>query len=408
MQANWKRNVTLFLASQAISLFGSALVQLAITWYITLTTQSGSMMTISIICGFLPTLFVSPFAGVWADRFDRKLLIIVADSMIALCTLILAILFMTGYDSVWLLFVALAIRSLGAGIQMPAVGAFLPQFVPQELLTKVNALNGTIQSTMTLLSPMLSAALLTVASIEAIFFVDVVTAALAVTIMLAFLKVPAHERSQEKLPVGYFADLREGIAYIKKRDFLKAYFFFNALFFIFMGPAAFLTPLQVARSYGEEVWRLSAIEVGFSLGMMVGGVLMAWWGGFTNRLHSMALANFTFGLCTVVLGIPPVFGIYVALMGVIGIIVPMFNTPATVLLQERVEDAYLGRIFGVNTMIASSLMPLSMLVYGPLADIIPVERLLIITGTLLVIQSLLMQANRALRRAGEPLTPAPQ
>ena len=187
-----ERNVTLFLASQAISLFGSALVQLAITWYITLTTQSGSMMTISIVCGFLPTLFVSPFAGVWADRFDRKLLIVVADSLIALCTLILAILFFMGYDSVWLLFVASAIRSLGAGIQMPAVGAFLPQFVPQEMLTKVNAINGTIQSTMTLLSPMLSAALLTVASIEAIFFVDVVTAALAVTILLGFLRVPTH------------------------------------------------------------------------------------------------------------------------------------------------------------------------------------------------------------------------
>ena len=137
-----------------------------------------------------------------------------------------------------------------------------------------------------------------------------------------------------------------------------------------MGPMAFLTPLQVARSFGEEVWRLSAIEVGFSLGMMLGGMLIAWWGGFPNKVHSMVLANLTFGLCTVVLGIPPAFGIYVLLMGVVGVVVPMFNTPATVLLQEKVEDAFLGRIFGVNTMIASSLMPLSMLVYGPLADVI--------------------------------------
>ena len=147
--------------------------------------QSGSMMTLSIICGFLPTLFVSPFAGVWADRYDRKVLIVLADSLIALCTLILAVLFLAGFKFVWLLFVASAIRSLGQ--ESNACGSMiLPQFVPQENLTKVNAINRTIQSSMTLLSPMLSATLLTVASIEAIFFIDVVTAAIAIAILLAF------------------------------------------------------------------------------------------------------------------------------------------------------------------------------------------------------------------------------
>lgn len=407
MQADWKRHAALFLASQAVSLFGSALVQLAITWHITLTTQSGAMMTLSIICGFLPTLIVSPFAGVWADRYDRKLLIAAADSAIALCTLILAVLFLSGYDAIWLLFVASAIRSLGSGIQMPAVNAFLPQFVPQERLTRVNAIMGMIQSTMTLLSPMLSAALLTVASIEAVFFVDVVTAAIAVTILLTFLHVPAHEGAQPSQRLSYFADLRAGIAYTAQHDYLKAFFLFNAIFFIFLGPMAFLTPLQVARSFGDEVWRLSAIEVGFSLGMLLGGVLMASWGGFTNRLHNMALANFINGVCAVILGLPPAFSMYVVLMGVVGVIIPMFNTPATVMLQERVDGAYLGRIFGINSMIASSLMPLSMLVYGPLADIIPVERLLVITGSALIVQSVFMFTNRALREAGKPVAAQP-
>src|SRR5690554_4174095 len=91
MNTNWKKNIILFLTSQTISLFGTSLVQYAIMWHITLTTQSGVMMTIAIICGFLPTFFLSPFAGVWADRFNRKLLIILSDSMIALTTLVLAI-----------------------------------------------------------------------------------------------------------------------------------------------------------------------------------------------------------------------------------------------------------------------------------------------------------------------------
>ena len=94
---NWKRNIVLFLGSQTISLFGSALVQFAILWHITLETKSGIMMMLYILCGFVPTFLLSPFAGVWADRFNRKLLIAGADMLIAVSTLALAILFMNGY-----------------------------------------------------------------------------------------------------------------------------------------------------------------------------------------------------------------------------------------------------------------------------------------------------------------------
>jgi len=285
---NWKRHVALFLASQNVSHFGSLLVQHAINWHITLTTQSGSMMMIAIICAFLPMLLVTPFAGVWADRYNRRLLIIAADALIALCTLALALLFLAGYGSVWLLFAASAFRSLGAGIQMPAVGALLPQITPVEHLTKVNAANSTIQSTVALFSPMLGGALLMAASIEAVFFVDVVTAAVAILIVWFFLKVGAHQKALAKQQATYLADLREGARYIRRQPFLKAFFAFNAAFFLLLGPVAFLTPLQVARNFGDEVWRLTAIEVGFSAGMMLGGALMAVWGGFRNKVHSMA------------------------------------------------------------------------------------------------------------------------
>lgn len=95
---HWKRDIIIFLSSQTFSLFGSALVQYAIMWHVTLTTKSGMMMTLFIICGFIPTFLLSPFAGVWADRFNRKYLIIIADAMIAFVTLILAITFLLGYS----------------------------------------------------------------------------------------------------------------------------------------------------------------------------------------------------------------------------------------------------------------------------------------------------------------------
>lgn len=401
---NWKRDIILFLTSQTISLFGSSLVQYAITWYITLKTQSGVMMTISIICGFLPTFFLSPFAGVWADRYNRKILIMLSDSVIAASTLVLAILFLMGHKYTWLLFVVSAIRALGAAIQIPAVGAFIPQIVPEDKLTKVNATNGSIQSLVMLISPMLSGALLTMASIEAIFFIDVVTAAIGVLTLLLFLHVPVHAKAMEKQATGYFSDMTEGFNYIKNHEYVKKFFIFCAFFFVLVSPAAFLTPLQVSRTFGNDVWRLTAVEITFSAGMMVGGIIMAYWGGFKNKIHTMTMSCIIIGISTFALGVIPIFWVYLTFMILIGIAMPIFNTPSTVLLQEKVEGDFLGRVFGVLAMISSVMMPMGMLIFGPLSDIIKIEWLLIITGILMFIQSFFLIGDKALIEAGKSVT----
>lgn len=403
MKNLWKKQIVLFLVSQTISLFGSSLVQYAIMWFITLKTQSGIMMTISIICGFVPTFFLSPFAGVWADRFNRKTLIILADAMIAATTLVLAILFLMGYDTIWLLFVMSAIRALGTGVQTPAVGAFIPQIVPEDQLTKINATNGSIQALVMLVSPMLSGALLTVASIEYIFFIDVITAAIAIFIMLSFLNVPPHQRALEKTETNYYHDMREGFVYIRNHAYVKKFFLFCAVFFFLAAPAAFLTPLQVARAFGPEVWRLTLNEVAFSVGMMIGGIIMASWGGFKNRVFTMGMSGLIMGISTLLLGIIPVFYIYIGLIGLFGIAMPFFNTPSTVLLQEKVDPSYIGRVFGVLAMLSSSMMPLGMLVFGPAADQVKIEWLLVGTGILLILESMFLLGNRVLLEAGKPL-----
>lgn len=402
-KGDWKKKIILFLTSQTISLFGSSLVQYAIAWYVALETQSGIMMTIAILCGFLPTFLLSPFAGVWADRYNRKTLIILSDSMIALSTLGIAVLFLIGYNSIWLLFVVSAVRALGTAVQTPAVGAFIPQLVPEDKLTRVNATNSSIQSMIMVVSPMISGALLSVANMETIFFIDVLTAAVAVSILLLFLKAPVHAKAMEKQTTSYYSDMFEGYRYIRKHGFLKKIFLFCAIFFIFAAPAAFLTPIQVTRSFGIEVWRLTAIEIVFSCGMLLGGLIMVSWGGFKNKLHSMVLSTAVMGVCTFALGVVPVFWIYLFFMGLTGISMPIFNTPFTVLLQQKIEADFLGRVFGVLGMISSIMMPVGMLVFGPISDFIKIEWLLIGTGIVMLIQSVVMLSDKVLIEAGKPV-----
>lgn len=400
-QPKWVKQAAYFLGSQALTLLGSSLVQYAMMWHITLDTESGFMMTLYIICGFVPMFIVSPFAGVWADRYDRKWLIMLSDGGIAFATFILAILYYMGYGSNTLILVMAVVRAIGGGVQSPAISAILPQIVPKEALTKVNGVNASLQAVIMFISPMLSAGLISLTTMPNIFMIDVVTAVFAIVVLHYFLKIPARTQGSSEAQMSYWEDFKLGLRYVVTHRFLKVFFAVFAVMFILMAPVSFLTPLQITRNYGEEVWRLSALEMIFSIGMLLGGALITRWGGFSNRMVTIAVSGVVISICTILMGVLTPFWPYISMMGIFGIMMPFFNTPSTVIIQENVEEAYLGRVFGVLGMIQTSMMPLGMLVFGPLADIVKIEWMLIFTGSCLFLLSLYVFQNTTLRLAGE-------
>ncbi|WP_426754714.1 MFS transporter [Myxococcus sp. Y35] len=407
MNGSWKRNTALFLGSQALSLLGSSLVQYALLWQVTLQTRSSVMMTLYIVAGFLPTFLLSPFAGVWADRYDRRKLIALSDAMIALVTLALAVVFTLRGTELWLFFLAAAVRSVGTAVQQPAVGALLPQLVPEDQLMRVNGIQGTLLSVNMLGAPALAGFLMSVAPLQVLFYIDVVTAALAITLVIFFVRVEARPRAPEQEGASQLKEIRDGFRYIRGHTHLVPFFGYLGFIMVLITPAAFLTPLQTARSFGDEVWRLTALEMVFSVGMMVGGAALASWGGFQSRMRTMVVSNLIMGACTVALGVVPHFGVYLAAMGLFGVAMPLYHTPATVMLQERVEPTYLGRVLSVMTMLSTALMPMAMLLFGPLAEMVSIERLLQVTGMLMVFFGLLTSLHRRLMSFGEPKqTPA--
>lgn len=404
---DWKKNITLFIASQTVSLFGSMLVQYAITWYITLRTQSGLMMTISILCGFLPALLLSPFAGVWADRFERKRLIILADSGIAFVSILAAAVFVLGYREIWILFAVSILRSFGSAVHQPAVSSSYPQMVPAENLMKVQGLAGGIQSATTIVAPIAGAALLAFTSLEVIFTIDFVTALVAVLALLFLIRIPRREHETASGKVDYLGDMKMGLRYIRDHHFLIPFFVFTTTVLFFIAPVAFLTPLQVVRTFGPEIWRLSGIEIAFSAGMTLGGILVGAWGGFRNRIVTMVYALLVMAASMIGLGVIGSFWIYLALMVSTGIALPFYNTPAVVMLQEKVDPAYMGRVFSVMGMLSGSAMPLGMLVFGPLADRVDIGWLLAGCGLVELAVGALVLADRKLVAAGEKPKPAP-
>jgi DHA3 family macrolide efflux protein-like MFS transporter len=402
MQTHWKKNTALFLTGQALTLFGSMVVQYAILWHITLKTGSGSMMSVFAIAGFLPMFFISPFAGVWADRFNKKYIINLADGGIALVSLIVALFLWCAIDHTGVLLACAIVRSLGQGVQLPAVGAFIPQLVPEEKLTRVNGIQSSIQSISMLAAPVASGALMSIAPLESLFLVDVITAAVGISILALCVKAPAGPAAPAEHAGGdYFRDLKEGLIYIARHGWILRLILFSVAFFIAISPAAFLTPLQVTRNFSPEVWRLTSIEVVFLGGMFAGGLIISAWGGFKNRVHTMALSTALCGMEALALGLEPRFWSYLIIMAAMGLTMPLYTTPSMVLLQTKVEPSYIGRVLSVFNMVSSIMMPSGMLLFGPLADIVSIDRILIVTGAFIVILALPFAASKSLREAGK-------
>jgi len=409
----WKKNVTLFMTGQAITLFGSSLVYFAVMWHITLTTQSGVMMTLIVIAGMLPVFLISPFAGVWADRYNKKHLINISDAFTAVVTLVMAILFTVGYEFTALLLVCLAARAAAQGVQIPTVTALIPEFVPEEQLTRINGINSSINTFTMFASPALGGVLLAVAPIHLLMYIDVITATIGIGILMFLVKVPVGSGKKEHIPgiKQYITEIGEGLKYIKTNMFLIKSLAICALL-NFMIAATVMTPLHVTRTWGDESWsilgglsigaehRLAISEMGYSGGLVLGGIAISLWLGFKNKNNTYALFTILTGLAAAGLGLAGNFWIFTLFMGLCAVFLSMRGAPSMAMLQINGDSTFMGRSMSIFMMMATLNVQLGMIVWGPLGDFIPIDRLLVVSGLVITLMGIVIFFDKTLRSAG--------
>lgn len=390
----WKRRTILFLICQCITLFGSTLVQMAIVWFVTLKTSSGAWVAAFTVCSYLPQFLISFIGGVWADRHNRKALIIGADVCIAAVTLAMVLVMPhISDDSVLLsgLLIMSVIRSAGAGVQTPAVNAVIPQLVPEDQLMRFNGINAAMQSLVQFAAPAAAGALLTVSTLGTTLLIDIITAIIGVG-LLVFIAIPKNVSRAETTSV--MADMKIGIKYAFSDKLIGKLLLVYGLFIFLCVPAGFLSQLLVSRVYGDTYWYLTAVElIGFG-GMTVGGLAMGIWGGFKSRIKTLLLGISCFGALAIGMGLSKSFYLYLALMLVYGIALTVVQTATTTLLQENAEPAMQGRVFGLLGSMYSGFLPIGMAVFGPLADVMPLKWIMIASGVALMLIALIMRMNR--------------
>ena len=393
----WQKRILLFLTSQCITLFGSTLVQMALVWYATMQTASGVWVAAFTVGSYLPQFLISFIGGVWADRYHRKKLIIGADMLIAFATfiMVLAIPHISSEPALLGgLLVMSVVRSFGAGIQTPAVNAVIPQLVPAQQLMRYNGINATMQSVVNFAAPAAAGAVFAVSTLRTTLMIDIVTAIMG-TGLLSCLVLPKQDTSFEKS--GVLSDMKIGVRYAFSDRGIGKLLIIYGLFTFFCVPAGYLAGLLVRRVFGDTYWYLTAVEVVGFAGMMAGGVAMSTWGGFRSRGKTLAAGLLAFGSFAIGMGFSKNFILYLGLMAFYGVALTMVQTAITTMLQERTDTSMQGRVFGLLGTMYAGFLPLGMTVFGPLADILPLQWIMIGSGIALILIAVITYFHQVLK-----------
>lgn len=372
----WAARFFTMWTGQAFSLFGSQLVQFALVWWLAQKSGSATVLAIATLAAILPQVVIGPFAGALVDRWNRRLIMIVADSSIALFTLLLAWLFATGRVQIWHVYVVMALRALGTAFHFPAMSASTPLMVPKEHLTRISGMNQTLQGLMALVAPPVGALLISVIPTQGVLFIDIGTALLAV-LPLLFLSIPQPERKATTVheKPSLLSDVRDGINYIRRWPGLVMILLIAVLLNFLLTPTGSLMPLLITKHFGKGALEFGLTDSAWGLGVIVGGILLGVWGGFKRKVVTAFMGVTGIGIGVMLVAFAPSNGFLLALgaMGFIGLMNSMANGPLAALTQAIIRPDMQGRVNGLVNSVASAMAPLGLLIAGPVSDLIGIR-----------------------------------
>jgi DHA3 family macrolide efflux protein-like MFS transporter len=360
---------------QALSLLGSQLVQFALIWWLTITTGSATVLATASIVGILPQVLLGPFVGALVDRWSRRVIMILADLLIAGITLGLAALFAFGVVQAWHIYLALFFRALAGTFHFPAMAASTSLMVPKEHLTRIQGANQTLQGGLNIVAAPLGALLMELLPMQGIIAIDVITALLAVTPLL-FIPVPQPAFLENVDPgsskPSVWADLRAGVRYVWNWPGLLAILIMAALINLVLNPAFALLPILVKNVFGGGAMQLAWMESTGGIGIVAGGLLLGVWGGFRRRIMTSLLGLIGIGLGALVIGLTPagMFPLAIAAFFVVGVMLPLTNGPLFAIVQAAVAPEMQGRVFTLIGSVAAAMSPLGLAIAGPISDTI--------------------------------------
>ena len=398
---NWKTRFVLLSVGQAVSMLTSSILQISIVWYLTRQTGSAAVVTTSTLSGYLPRAILGMFTGVFIDRYDRKKILILSDLSIAFAALALAAVALWTQIPVWLIFLMLCIRSVGAAFHTPSFNAVVPTIVPTDQLARCAGITQSFESVSLILSPALAGVLFIVWDLSAIIFLDVIGALIAILIVW-FLPIPKHEERADAPTLHIWQDMKEGVAVLRSEKGLMSIMVISTLYAFIYFPIGSLFPLITMTYFGGSVADSSMVEIVFSSGTLLGALLLGWMGNRIHKVRAIAASIGLYGVGTMLSGLLPPQGLrlFVVLSGIMGLTIPFYYGLRTAIFQSRIPDRYLGRVFSFSYSITLLAAPLGLVMGGTVSELAGVNHCFFLCGILAIGLSTAMLILPSVRNSG--------
>lgn len=378
---------TIIFAGQTFSLFGSRLVQFALVWWLTRETGSATVLAFASTMALLPQVLLGPFVGALNDRWNRRVVMGVADGTIALLTLGLAGLYAAERVEVWHIYALMAMRSAAGTFQWNAMQASTSLLVPKRHLARVGGLNSTLSGAALIVAPALGALVMEWLPMQGVVAIDVATAIPAIAPLL-FVHVPQplkHSLNGHGTREGFASvlhDMGDSLAFIKSWPALVIVIVLGMIINLLMAPAMSLIPLLVKDHFDGGAIELAQIEAMVGIGLVAGGLTLGVWGGTRRKMHTVLGALAMRGIAQVALGMTPssAFVLAVGLALLLNYMNPMIDGPLMAMLQATVPPGIQGRVFALLMSGWGAAMPLGLAVAGPVADALGLQVWYLISG----------------------------
>jgi DHA3 family macrolide efflux protein-like MFS transporter len=377
--SGWKTPFFAIWTGQAISLLGSRVAGFALVWWLTDTTGSATVLATATLVAIVPEIALAPIAGAYVDRWDRRLVMMAADGLVALVSLWLVAMFLLDAVQVWHLYAAGFVRAVGGSFHWPAMQASTSLMVPKEQLTRVAGLNQTLNGLLSIAAPPLGALLMALIPMSGVMMVDVSTAFLAI-VPLLFVHIPQPRRETATAGEGtarssIWSDIKEGMRYLWGWPGMITLIGMALIFKLASTPAFTLIPLLVRSHFGGDAAQLSLLQALFGVGVVIGGVILSVWGGFKRKIYTLLMGLIVASLSLVGFGVAPshAFGMALASSLLLGLVIPMIDGPFMAIMQSTVAPEIQGRVFTLTISLLQLSSPLSLAVAGPISDTVGLQ-----------------------------------
>ena len=376
-------------SAQLFSIMGSAVVNFAITWWITVLTGSATLLSIGIFIYVLPMAFLTPVAGVLADRWSRKKLVAIADSLQALTTVWIILLFAFGVANPVVVMVITGFRGIFQAFHVPTINAITPTMVPKDKISRMNGFTYLFSGLISIVGPVLGALLYEVfqGDISLILWIDVITFIIAF-IPLLITKIPVVERSMiEEKKDSFLFEFKTGVKTIRLIPGLLTLLLLSMLLNFLLMPFHVLLPYYIEVLHEGSAADFAFVMVFLQVGMVAGALVTSVKKEWKRKIFTY------FGSLIVIMGMlsgytfaPKGSFLFLGIGNfVVGFLLPIGNTIYMTIIQTTVPNDKMGRVISIDQSLSSLIAPFGALFSGPLADAIGARIVFLLSSILGVV-----------------------